>query len=246
MATPPFRPRRGGRKPPHVDPRDSQGARPSGQLASRPGPRRREGCGGWGRAPGFPRDRAEAAGSCAAVGRRGREELGAEPGEEGARDEEEDAARAMERAEAGVSVGSPGAPGPEEQGGAGGRPGRRRRRPLGCDRPRPAWPLARPRGRLSAAWCVVAGTREGWLHLVDVEGAPPRPPESRGASREGGPCPAGVRAGVPGGAAGLGTQHEARARWSLPGVPRPASDLPCIAAPRALLFCPPLKKQTKL
>lgn len=39
-----------------------------------------------------------------------------EPEEEGDRDEEEDAAPAMERAEAGVSVGSPGAPGPEEPG----------------------------------------------------------------------------------------------------------------------------------
>lgn len=140
-------------KPPHVDPHDSHTARPSGQLASRPRPRRRQGCGGWGRAPGFPRDRAEAAGSCATIGRRGREEPGAGPEAEGARDEEEDAARAMEGAEAGVSVGSPGAPGPEEQGGAGGRPGRWRR-PLGCDRPAP-----RGSWRCHEGGCLLPGVR---------------------------------------------------------------------------------------
>lgn len=56
-----------------------------------------------------------------------------EPEEEGGRDEEEAAAPAMERAEAGVAVGSPGAPGPEEPGrlpwckreGRGGRAGAR-------------------------------------------------------------------------------------------------------------------------
>uniref|UniRef100_A0A7N5JSV1 DNA polymerase iota n=1 Tax=Ailuropoda melanoleuca TaxID=9646 RepID=A0A7N5JSV1_AILME len=45
------------------------------------------------------------------------EPLGVEPEEEAGRDEEEDAAPAMERAEAGEAGGSPGAPGPEEPGG---------------------------------------------------------------------------------------------------------------------------------
>lgn len=45
------------------------------------------------------------------------EPLGVEPEEEAGRDEEEDTAPAMERAEAGEAGGSPGAPGPEEPGG---------------------------------------------------------------------------------------------------------------------------------
>lgn len=68
------------------------------------------GAAGGGRpAHGFPGDRAEAAGSCAAIGHSGTERLGVELEEEGFRDEEEDAARAMEREEAGAAVGSSGA-----------------------------------------------------------------------------------------------------------------------------------------
>lgn len=117
-AIPHFRPRLGEMEPQHVAQHDSQHAHPFGQLLGRPGLRRRESLSGWGRsARGFPGDRAEAAGSCPAVGRGGMEQLGVEPEEETGRDEEEDAAQAMERAEAGEAGGSPGAPAPEEPGG---------------------------------------------------------------------------------------------------------------------------------
>lgn len=70
---------------------------------------------GWGRsAHGFPGDRAEAAGSFAAVGRNGMEELGVGPE---VQEHEADAAWAMEQAEAGTASESLGAPGPEEPGG---------------------------------------------------------------------------------------------------------------------------------
>lgn len=101
-----------------MGPNDSQPARASGQVAGRPGMRRREGRSDWGRsAPGFPGDGAEAAGNSAAVGRGAMEKLGAEPGEEAGCDDEEDAAKAVERAEAGKAGCSPGAPVPEEPGG---------------------------------------------------------------------------------------------------------------------------------
>lgn len=67
--------------------------------------------------PGFPGDPAEAAGSCAAAGRGGMEKLGVELEEESGLDEEEDAALAMEQAEAGAAVSSPSVPGPAESGG---------------------------------------------------------------------------------------------------------------------------------
>ena len=47
----------------------------------------------------------------------GTQKQGVEPEEEGDRDEEEDAARVMERAEAGAAGSSPGALGSEEPGG---------------------------------------------------------------------------------------------------------------------------------
>lgn len=84
----------------------------SAQTAQAREPERLEAVG-----PGFPGDLAEAAGSCAAAGRGGMEKLGVELEEEGGCDEEEDAARSMEQAEAGAAVSSPAVPGPAEPSG---------------------------------------------------------------------------------------------------------------------------------